>query len=106
MNQILVVFCTCPDENVARELARGLVEQRLAACVNILPEIRSIYRWQGAVSEDGESLMVIKTSRSAWGRLENWLNRNHPYDLPELIAMPVDQGLPAYLEWVVQESEP
>jgi len=106
MNPILVVFCTCPDENVARELARGLVEQRLAACVNILPEIRSIYRWQGAVSEDGESLMVIKTSRSAWERLENWLNRNHPYDLPELIAMPVDQGLPAYLEWVVQESEP
>lgn len=106
MNQILVVFCTCPDEEVARALARRLVEHKLAACVNILPEVRSIYRWQGAVSEDGESLMVIKTSRSAWARLENWLNRNHPYDLPELIAMPVDQGLPAYLEWVVQESEP
>lgn len=106
MNRILVVFCTCPDEKVARELARRLVEQKLAACVNILPEIRSIYRWQGAVSDDGESLMVIKTSRSAWGRLENWLSRNHPYDLPELIAMPVDKGLPAYLEWVVQESEP
>ena len=106
MNRILVVFCTCPDEKVARDLAARLVEQKLAACVNILPEIRSIYRWQGAVSEDGESLMVIKTSRSAWGRLENWLSRNHPYDLPELIAMPVDKGLPAYLEWVVQESEP
>ncbi|MEE4216082.1 MAG: divalent-cation tolerance protein CutA [Xanthomonadales bacterium] len=106
MSQILVVLCTCPDENVARELARGLVEQHLAACVNILPEIRSIYRWQGAVSEDGESLMVIKTSLLTWGQLENWLNRNHPYDLPELIALPVDKGLPAYLEWVVQESEP
>ena len=106
MNPILVVFCTCPDETTAKNLAAGLVGQQLAACVNVLPGIRSIYRWQGAVSEDGESLMVIKTSRSAWERLENWLNRNHPYDLPELIAMPVDQGLPAYLEWVVQESEP
>lgn len=106
MNPILVVFCTCPDETVARELASGLLEQRLAACVNILPEIRSIYRWEGAVSEDGETLMVIKTSRSSWGRLENWLNKNHPYDLPEVIALPVDKGLPAYLDWVIQESEP
>jgi periplasmic divalent cation tolerance protein len=105
MSQILVVLCTCPDDAVARSLAGDLVEQGLAACVNVLPEIRSIYRWQGAVNEDGETLMVIKTTGSNYGALEKWLSKNHPYDLPEVIALPVEHGLPAYLEWVVQESK-
>ena len=104
MNTILVVLCTCPDENTARALASGLVENRLAACVNVLPGIRSIYRWQGAVQEDGEVLLVAKTSRETFPELESWLAEHHPYDLPEVIALPVERGLPAYLEWVAQET--
>ncbi len=105
MKPIHVVFCTCPDEQTARELAAGLVENRLAACVNVLPAIRSIYRWKDAVHDDGEVLMVIKTAASKYPELENWLNRHHPYDLPEVIALPVEKGSSAYLEWVAQETE-
>ena len=82
-----------------------LVRERLAACVNVSPPIRSIYRWQGALQEDSETLMVIKTVASRYREAEDWLQRNHPYDVPEIIALPVEQGLPAYLEWVVQETK-
>ena len=105
MNPILVVFCTCPDETVARQLATGLVEQRLAACVNVLPPIRSIYRWQGSVHDDSESLVMIKTARARYAALERWLHEHHPYDVPEVIAVPVESGLPAYLDWVAQETK-
>jgi len=105
MNPILVVFCTCPDEMTAKKLAGGLVERQLAACVNVLPGIRSIYRWQGEVQDDGEALMVIKTSREAYPDLENWLLEQHPYELPEVIALPLERGLPGYLEWVAQETK-
>lgn len=105
MDPILVVYCTCPGESAARELAAGLVENRLAACVNILPRIRSIYRWQGSVHDDGEALMVIKTARGRYAALEQWLLEHHPYDMPEVIALPVEAGLPEYLEWVARETE-
>ena len=105
MNSILVVYCTCPDEKTARRLAAGLVENRLAACVNVLPEIRSIYRWQGSVHDDGESLMVIKTAQKGFAALEKWLLEHHPYDLPEVIAVPVEQGLPEYIDWVARETK-
>lgn len=105
MNPILVVFCTCPDETTAKNLAAGLVGKQLAACVNVLPGIRSIYRWQGEVRDDGEVLMVIKTSREAYPDLECWLLEQHPYELPEVIALPLERGLPGYLEWVAQETK-
>ena len=105
MEAILVVLCTCPDEAVARTLAAGLVEHRLAACVNVLPELRSIYRWQGRVHDDGECLMVIKTARRTYGDMEKWLADHHPYDVPEVIALPVDKGLPDYIEWVARETK-
>ena len=104
MKSILAVLCTCPDEETARRLAGGLVEEKLAACVNVLPGIRSIYRWQGEVQDDAEVLMVIKTTRSAYDRLADWLEEHHPYDLPEVIALPVSEGLAAYLDWVAQET--
>jgi periplasmic divalent cation tolerance protein len=104
MNPILVVLCTCPDDSVAKKLAGGLVEQRLAACVNVLPGIRSIYRWQGRVQDDGEVLMVIKSSQETYAALERWLSEQHPYELPEIIALPVERGLPGYLEWVAEET--
>ena len=105
MNPILVVLCTCPDDTVAKKLAAGLVDHRLAACVNVLPGIRSIYRWQGQAQEDDEVLMMIKASEKTYPALERWLQEQHPYDVPEIIALPVERGLPGYLEWVAQETQ-
>lgn len=104
MHETLVLLCTCPNDPVARELAAGLVARRLAACVNVLPAIRSIYRWQGEVQEDGETLLMIKTTQAAYPALESWLARAHPYDVPEIIALNVERGWPAYLDWVENET--
>ncbi len=100
MSKALVILCTCPDQDTASRLATGLLEQRLAACVNVLPGIRSIYRWQGAVNEDSEVLMVIKTMQERYRALEEWLVENHPYDVPEVVALPARQVAPEYLAWI------
>jgi periplasmic divalent cation tolerance protein len=105
MTDVLTVLCTCPEAATARRLAGGLVEQGLAACVNILPEIRSIYRWHGALQEDAEALMIAKTTRQAYARLEAWLVEHHPYDVPEVLALPVQAGSPDYLGWVLNEID-
>lgn len=106
MTEVRVVLCTCPDQAEAKRLASGLVEQGFAACVNILPEIRSIYRWQGVLNDDQESLMVIKTSSGKYVHVQSWLEQNHPYDMPEIIALPVEMGSRSYLDWVIGESLP
>jgi len=103
MTEVFVVLCTCPNSVEAEKLASGLLEQGLAACVNILPQIRSIYRWQGEVHNDSEVLMIIKTTRQAYAGLQQWLQDNHPYDVPEILALPVADGCDAYLEWVTNE---
>ena len=100
MPKAMVILCTCPDEGVASRLARGLVEGELAACVNILPQIRSIYRWQGSVSDDSEVLMVIKSLASRFDELEAWLLEHHPYDVPEVIALPAENVSAKYLAWI------
>ena len=105
MTDVRMVYCTCPNSDVAGALARQLVECQLAACVNILPEIRSIYRWQGEVQDDAESLLLIKTKRAVVGELQQWLLEHHPYDEPEIIAVPVTEGSPGYLEWVIAETQ-
>jgi len=97
---LILVLSTCPDVDTAQAIAEQLVAERLAACVNILPELRSLYRWQGAVETASEHLLLIKTSRTLYPRLEQRINELHPYDVPEVIAVPVDLGLPAYLTWV------
>jgi periplasmic divalent cation tolerance protein len=102
---VVALLCTCPNATTARDLARGLVERRLAACVNILPEIRSIYRWDGEIQVDSEVLMVIKTTRDAYAPLESWLLERHPYDVPEVLALPVGAGSADYLDWVMNEVE-
>ena len=101
----LLVFTNLPDRASAERLADLLLEQRLAACVNILAPCRSVYRWKGAVQHDEEHPMLIKTSAERYGALERALRQGHPYELPEIIAVPIEQGLPAYLDWVAAETK-
>lgn len=97
---VLVVLCTFPDEGQARQIGAVLVERQVAACVNVVPGLRSIYRWQGEVHEDAEVLAVIKTTRETYPRLEAAVLELHPYDTPEVLALPVAAGSAAYLKWV------
>jgi len=83
-----------------------LVEERLAACVNVVPGLRSLYRWQGKVHEDAEALLLLKTTAARYQALQERLRALHPYELPEIVAVPVSAGLPAYLEWVAAQTLP
>ncbi len=105
MTDKIVVFSTCGSDEEARKVARGLVEKRLAACVNVTPGIRSIYRWQGAIEEDSEYLLMIKSRRDLFERLRAELESLHSYDVPEVVALPVVDGSEAYLGWMDQELE-
>jgi len=103
-----IAFVTCPNEEVGKTIARGLVEKKLAACVNIIPKVTSIYLWQGKVEEDTEVLLKIKTRASMVSNLTSYVRDNHPYDVPEIITAKIDQGNDAYLKWmtdVVPKSE-
>jgi periplasmic divalent cation tolerance protein len=102
----LVVITTLPDRSSAEKLAEALVGQRVAACVNILTPCRSVYRWKDEVQHDDEHPLLIKTSVERYPALEAAIRANHPYELPEIIAVPVERGLPEYLDWVAQETRP
>lgn len=95
-----LVLTTVPDHEAAERLARALVEERLAACVNVLPAMQSIYRWKGKIESAGEHLLIIKTRTADYGAVEERLRALHPYELPEVIAVPILAGLPAYLAWL------
>lgn len=101
---VLLAYSTCPDAASADRIAHALVAERLAACVNRLPGIQSTYRWQGQVEHANEVLLLIKTSSDQLDALTSRLRALHPYELPELIAVEVRAGLPAYLDWVVAET--
>jgi periplasmic divalent cation tolerance protein len=101
---ILVVFTNLPSRDAALRLARALVEQRLAACVNVMAECTSLYRWRGAIESATETPVVIKTPASRYAALEQAIRQLHPYELPEIVALPVDAGLPDYLAWVAEEG--
>ena len=101
---IRLVITNCPDEETANRIALAVVEEKLAACVNILPRVQSIYRWQGAVESAVEVPLLIKTTAANYPALEAAIRQRHPYDLPEIIALPVAAGLPAYLNWVAAET--
>ncbi len=96
----LLVLCTCPDGNIAQSLAKTLVERKLAACVSIVNAIQSVYCWQGKIHQDTEVLLLIKTTTNGWAALEQALLELHPYDVPEIIAMPIVAGSKDYLSWV------
>jgi periplasmic divalent cation tolerance protein len=100
VTEALVVLCTAPTAEVAAELARALVEARLAACGNVVPGLRSIYRWQGKVEDEAEVLLILKTTRERFPALRDELLRRHPYQVPEVLALPVEAGSAAYLEWL------
>jgi periplasmic divalent cation tolerance protein len=101
---VLTCFTTCPDEASAEAIARALVEERLAACVNRLPGLRSVYRWEGKVECGDEVLLVIKTTRDRLETMTARVQALHPYELPELIAVEVAGGLAAYLDWVAEQT--
>ena len=105
-DDLRVLLLTAPDAEVAERLARGLLEERLAACVNLIPGIRSFYRWQGAVQDDAEILLVVKTRADRLEALASWVQDLHPYELPEILALPVIGGSQAYLDWIRTESSP
>ena len=100
--EYFLVLCTCPEGEAARELANRLVEERLAACVNILPGLTSVYPWEGAIETSRESLLLIKTAKAVYPLLEARLRELHPYELPEIVAVPIERGLPDYLQWIGQ----
>jgi periplasmic divalent cation tolerance protein len=104
MQQAILVLTNVPDNAVAQSLATAVVEQRLAACVNILPVVQSVYRWQGVVEQASEITLMIKTTQTCYAELEQLIRHLHPYDVPEVIAIPVSAGLPSYLQWIETET--
>ncbi len=101
----LLVYCTCPDEAVGQALATMLVEQGLAGCINVLPGITSIYKWHGEMKSGTEVLLLIKTPADKYPELEATIRERHPYELPEIIAVSMDAGLPDYLAWIHTETD-
>jgi periplasmic divalent cation tolerance protein len=99
-NECLVVLCACPDGAPAAELADALVAERLAACVNRLPGVVSVFRWEGRVQQESETLLLIKTTRGRLEALTGRIRSLHPYELPEVVAVPVVGGLERYFDWV------
>ena len=102
--QTLLIFTTLPDETSAQLLATALVTERLAACVNVLAPCRSTYRWQDAIERAQEVPLLIKSTAECYAALETAIRARHPYELPEIIAVPIAHGLPEYLGWVAAET--
>lgn len=97
---VLLVLTSLPDRAVAEHIAHAVIAEKVAACVNILGPCTSVYRWQGAVEQAAETPLLIKTTQARYAALEGLIRRLHPYELPEIIALPLAQGLPGYLAWV------
>ena len=105
MNEYRLVLTTVPDEELGRRLARTLVEERLAACVNVGPAVTSFYWWDKKLVEDGERMVFIKTRAAILDRLEARLKELHPYEVPEFISLPIASGSPEYLGWLEAETQ-
>ena len=104
MDEILLVLTNLPNRESAQRVANALIESRAAACFNMLAECTSVYRWQGKIETASEVPLLIKTTRAAYPHLEAVIHAHHPYELPEIIAVSVNAGLPGYLQWIVQET--
>jgi periplasmic divalent cation tolerance protein len=104
MTATQIVLTTCPDESVAQQIASTLVSEKLAACVNIIPGLTSVYEWQGNIEQDNELLLLIKTRQALSDQLFDRIQALHPYELPEIITVPIEGGLPAYLDWILKTT--
>lgn len=102
---VRLVLTTCPDASTAGAIARALVDERLAACGNVVPTLTSIYRWQGAIEEAGECLLLLKAPREGVEALAVRLVELHPYDVPEILELAIERGASSYLRWVVEETQ-
>jgi len=105
-DEYLLVLCTCPGNTVAAEIATALIEQKLAACVNRVPGVKSYYHWQGRLAQDDEVLLLIKTTRARFAALEGAISAVHTHQVPEIIAVPITAGSEAYLQWVSDATAP
>ena len=103
--EYIFVFITAPNEEEASKISYTVVEERLAACVNIIRSVRSIYRWQGAIEDESEVLMIVKTKKTLFERLQKRVKELHSYSVPEIIGLPVTEGSKQYLHWLGQETE-
>ncbi|CAG8571336.1 6811_t:CDS:2 [Paraglomus occultum] len=101
-----IVYVTCPNEEVAKRLSRGLLEQKLVACVNIIPSVTSLYLWENAIEESTEHLMMIKTEQKHVAELTNYVNQNHVYEIPEVISVKIDAGSEKYIDWIRKSVKP
>jgi periplasmic divalent cation tolerance protein len=104
-SEILLLITTLPDQASAERIARILVDERFAACASVLSQCTSIYRWQGTVETAAEVPLLIKTTQKAYAGLEQRVRECHPYELPEILAIPVVDGLPDYLQWLARETD-
>ena len=104
MDSVLIVLVTLPETEAPEPFAARLLEEGLAACVNVLPAVQSLFRWEGAIQTASEKMLMIKTTTRCYARLEAAIQEMHPYDVPEIVAIPVTAGLPAYLAWVNAET--
>ena len=100
MTDFAIILCTCPDHDEAERIARRLVELRLAACVNLIPAVQSIYRWQGNIESAAEVLMMIKTTSALTAEVQSTISTLHSYEIPEFLVVPITSGSPAYLGWL------
>ena len=105
MTEYIIVFITAPNEEESAKIGHALVGERLAACVNIIRSVRSIYRWQGRIEDEQEVLMIVKTKRALFERLHERVKELHSYAVPEIIALPLVEGDAKYLDWLGQETE-
>jgi len=99
-NRYQIILCTCPDKDTAEKIARLLITEKLAACINILPGITSIYLWHEQIESAQEQLLLIKANKTGYQAIETMIKKHHPYELPEIIAVPIENGLPEYLQWI------
>ena len=102
MTETVVVLVTAPTAEKAAEIARTLVEEKLAACGNVIPSVRSIYRWEGKVHDDAEALLVLKAPRKRLQELADRVAQIHPYEVPEVIGLPIEGGSEKYIDWIIQ----
>jgi periplasmic divalent cation tolerance protein len=104
MTELLLVMTSLPDIEVAKALARRLIDANLAACVQLQPGVQSIYQWEGRICEEQEVVLVAKTTAGRWTAISDYIKQNHPYDVPEIIAQPITHSDPDYVQWVVAET--